>query len=112
NTSGLNTLNPYNRSLDMGNVSYNPRHRWVSSVLYELPFGHGKRYGATWNRVLDGAAGGWQVTGIFVAQTGQFLTPIDGSIDPTNNRSINTGQVRPDCIANPNLSNPTPGNWF
>ena len=112
NTSGLNTLNPYNRSLDMGNVSYNPRHRWVSSVLYELPFGHGKRYGANWNRVLDGAAGGWQVTGIFVAQTGQFLTPIDGSIDPTNNRSINTGQVRPDCIANPNLSNPTPGNWF
>jgi hypothetical protein len=112
NAAGLNTLNPYNRSLDMGNVSYNPRNRWVTSVLYELPFGRGKKYAANISPVVNRLVGGWQVTGIFVVQTGQFLTPVDSSIDPTNNRSINTGQVRPGCISNPNLSNPTPDNWF
>jgi Carboxypeptidase regulatory-like domain len=112
NTAGLNTLDPYNRSLDMGNVSYNPRHRWVTSGLYELPFGRGKRFASNVGPGLNRLAGGWQLTSIFAVPTGQFLTPVDSSIDPTNNRSINTGQVRPDCLSNPNLPNPTPTNWF
>jgi hypothetical protein len=112
NVSGLNTLDPYNRALDMGNVSYNPRHRWVTSVLYNLPFGRGKQFASNVNPALERLVGGWQMSAIFVAQSGQFLTPVDSSIDPTNNRSINTGQVRPDCLSNPNLSNPTPNDWF
>jgi Carboxypeptidase regulatory-like domain len=112
NATALNTLDPYSRSLDMGNVSYSPRHRWTSAVSYDLPFGSGKRYGSGFAPVLNGIFGGWQLSGIFVLQTGGFLTPVVGGIDPTNNRSITTGQVRADCLGNPNLSNPTPTNWF
>lgn len=112
NTSGLNTLDPFNRSLDMANVSYQPRHRWVTSALYELPFGKGQQFGSHFNGVLDGLISGWNITSVFDLQTGQYLTPVDSSIDPTNNRSYDTGQVRPNCIGNPNLSNPTPSNWF
>ena len=32
----------YNLSRDYGNSRYSPRNRWVSSGLYELPFGRGK----------------------------------------------------------------------
>ena len=112
NATALNTLNPYSRSLDMANVPYNPRHRWVTSASYDLPFGSGKRYGSGSSPLLNGVFGGWQLSSIFVWQTGRFLTPIVGGVDPTNNRSITTGQVRPDCLGNPNLSNPTPTDWF
>ena len=33
---------PYNRARDFGNVMFMPRHRWVSNVLYDLPFGKGE----------------------------------------------------------------------
>ena len=112
NVNGLNTFDPYNRALDMANVAYQPRRRWVTSALYELPFGRGRRWGSGFNGILDKVAGGWELSGIFDWQTGQYLTPVDSSIDPTNNRSYDTGQVRPDCIGNPNLSDPTPQRWF
>jgi len=112
NATGLNTLDPYNRALDMGNVSYSPRHRWVTAALYELPFGSGKSLGSNLSPVVGRIVGGWQLSGIFVLQTGRFMTPIVNGVDPTNNRSILTGQVRPDCAGNPNLSNPTPTDWF
>lgn len=105
-------MNPYNRSQDMGNVSFQPRHRWVTSTVYELPFGSGQRWGSNLNRVLRPIVGGWQATGVFVWQTGQFLTPTFSGADITNNRSTNIGLNRPDCLADPNLSNPSRANWF
>ena len=112
NVNGLNTFDPFNRALDMANVAYQPRHRWVTSALYALPFGRGQRWGSSFNGALNGLVSGWEIAGIFDWQTGQYLTPVDSSIDPTNNRSADTGQVRPDCLSNPNLSNPAVHNWF
>ena len=105
-------MNPYNRSVDMGNVSYNPEHRWVTSGLYELPIGTGKAFGSNWNPIVRQIVGGWQISGAFVWQTGQFLTPTFNSVDTTNNRSILTGLNRPDCLSNPNLPNPSINRWF
>jgi hypothetical protein len=30
--------------------------------VYQLPFGHDKKYGANWNRLTDEAIGGWQLS--------------------------------------------------
>ncbi|HKW98111.1 MAG TPA: carboxypeptidase regulatory-like domain-containing protein [Bryobacteraceae bacterium] len=89
------TEDPFNRARDMANVSYMPRHRWVSSVLYDLPFGRGQRFGANWNRVLNGVAGGWTVSGILLEQSGQFLNVQYSGVDILHNR--NRGG-RPDCV--------------
>jgi hypothetical protein len=40
-------------------------------VTYELPFGQGQRWGASFNRALRSAVGGWQTSGLVSYYTGQ-----------------------------------------
>jgi len=39
--------------------------------LYQLPFGKGKRWGGSWNSVVNGFLGGWQTNGIWRFDNGQ-----------------------------------------
>ena len=48
-------------------------HRLAVTALYELPFGRGKRWGGSLNRVASTVIGGWQVQGIYTAQSGPAL---------------------------------------
>src|SRR5207244_11848822 len=48
-------------------------HRLVSSGIWELPFGKGKTFGASWHPVLNFIAGGWQLNGLMQRQTGAPL---------------------------------------
>ncbi|HWB97440.1 MAG TPA: TonB-dependent receptor, partial [Bryobacteraceae bacterium] len=87
---------PYNRARDFGNVSFMPRHRWVSNVLYDLPVGKGKRFGANMNALANGVLGGWTVSAILVEQSGQFLDVQYSGVDILNNRNRSG---RADCVA-------------
>lgn len=49
-------------------------HRIVSSGIWELPFGKGRRFGASMPKFLEFFAGGWQLSGVQQRQSGQ---PID-----------------------------------
>ena len=40
----------------------------ASTMIYELPVGRGKRFGTNMNRFADIAAGGWQLSNIFLMQ--------------------------------------------
>ena len=46
---------------------------FVTSFVYALPFGHGQQWGSSWNRFTDALLGGYQVSGIFTAHTGNPL---------------------------------------
>ncbi|HEU0140705.1 MAG TPA: TonB-dependent receptor [Bryobacteraceae bacterium] len=48
-------------------------HRVVVSAIWELPFGRGKRYLSSMPGVVDKFFGGWQVQGIYTAQSGQAI---------------------------------------
>ena len=48
-------------------------HRLAVTGIYELPFGKGKRWGNSWTGLGSKMAGGWQVSGIYQAQTGPPL---------------------------------------
>ena len=50
---------------------FNTPHRVVASLLYELPFGKGKKLGSAWSPVLNQVAGGWQVGSICTFQSGR-----------------------------------------
>ena len=54
-------------------------HRLVASFLYELPFGKGKTFGSA-SPIVSAIAGGWQVGGSVVWQTG-FPIAITGASD-------------------------------
>ena len=48
-------------------------HRLVSSGIWELPFGRGKKFGGSWHPALNFIAGGWQLNGLMQRQTGAPL---------------------------------------
>jgi hypothetical protein len=99
-TEGGPTLeDAYNRVRERGDVQFNPRHRFISSLIWELPAGAGRRF---LNRrgPLDWVLGGWQLSAIYNTQTGEFLTPAFSGSDPSNTQSF--GGV-PDRIKDGNL---------
>lgn len=53
--------------------SFDRPHRVVVSGIWELPFGRGRRWGATMPKALDFAAGGWQLNGVMQRQSGPAL---------------------------------------
>ncbi len=55
---------------DYGKSAFDVNQRFVASFVYELPIGRGKRFGSNLNRGLEEAIGGWQVNGIYSAQSG------------------------------------------
>jgi hypothetical protein len=58
-------------------ASFDTRHRFNAYFIYELPFGSGKRFLNTGGWV-DKLFGGWQMSGIFIAYTGQPLSIVSG----------------------------------
>ena len=97
----------YDRSYDRGNASLDRRLAFVSSAVYELPFGTGKPYLSS--GVGRWILGDWQLGGLFSALGG---TPDSHSInvDTTNVGGANRGQF----VADVNLpsSERTIDRWF
>ena len=63
--------------------------RLVFSGVYELPFGRGRHFGNGMSRWMDIFAGGWQVNGIWTAQSGSTL-----GISATNQSGLFTEAIR------------------
>ena len=60
----------YNRAAERAIGSQDIAHRFVSSFVYDLPFGRGKRFGKDWHPGLNWVVGGWQFNGIVTYQSG------------------------------------------
>ncbi len=77
-TGGARASWASDRAIDFGQV-YGTRHqRWNTTMVYQLPYGRGRKFGNNTSRVGDALLGGWQVSSIFLLQTGPFLTPYFG----------------------------------
>jgi hypothetical protein len=111
-TAGARTMDYYNLKAEYGDVYATRRHHWVTSVVYELPVGRGRAFGGNMNRVVDAFVGGWQLSSIFLVQSGAFLTPYFNAGDPSGTGSGYYRSQAPDLVGNPNLSNPTASGWF
>jgi hypothetical protein len=71
----------------------------VTTVLYELPFGRAKKWGADWNRAVDLALGGWRMTAINTMQTG---TTVNLSYNPASQFQVSGAPTyRPNIIGDP-----------
>jgi hypothetical protein len=82
----------YNLQREDALSQFHNGHRFVTSVLYELPFGSGKRLGSG-NRIVNAMISGWQV--------GSIITLSDGT-------PINVGQIGdPLLIGTPNVPDAT-----
>ncbi|MDX2270234.1 MAG: TonB-dependent receptor [Bryobacter sp.] len=74
--------------------------RVVLTGSYELPFGRKRKFGSNMNRVLDWIAGGWDISGMFLMQSGMPLHVTQ------NGGAIWDGTQRPNLIDDPSTSGP------
>jgi Carboxypeptidase regulatory-like domain len=102
----------YNLTAERGPAEFDITHRFVTSYVWELPFGRGRRFGTEWNRATDFVLGGWQLSGIHVVQSGLALTGTLGG-----STVLNLGgerRARPNLVGDPELptSQRTIQRWF
>ncbi len=96
-----------NLATTRGSSSTDVRHRFVASPVYELPFGSRRRYAT--NGIPAKVFGGWQISALVQAQTGNPLTP---SLSGNYSNTASTND-RPDLYGDPNANAPhTPQKWF
>ena len=96
-----------NRRFDRGLSTFDIRHRFVATAIWDLPFGSGRRFltGAGW------IASGWQMNSILQLQTGNpFSITVAGD---QSNTGVN-GTQRPTRTGHGILSNAEkkPERWF
>jgi hypothetical protein len=72
-----------------GPSSFDARQSATGTAVYQLPFGHGKQYGATWNNLVDEVLGGWQLSGNLQLNTGYPLTIHQSGTQCNNNCAEN-----------------------
>jgi hypothetical protein len=122
NGSGIRTLNgdqlfPQNSNCVAEEVSsgcewglsiFDVRHRVVSSLLYELPFGEGKPF--LQSGVGSAILGGWQITNIMSLSSGFARNPSPGQ----DRANLGHGDQRPNVVAGeePNDGPKTIQQWF
>jgi hypothetical protein len=68
----FNDLDQYANSATL-QPSVNPRHRMTLAGTYELPFGHGKPLAGSVHPLINGAIGGWSLSGIYSFSSGPFI---------------------------------------
>jgi len=100
--SGVSQLPQDSRNYEEYSLSdWDMRHRFTFNYVWELPVGRGRRLLTDAHPVLDHILGGWQLTGIFLAQSG---TPFKPTISVNQANTANGGVQRPDRLADGNLS--------
>lgn len=76
--------NPFDLRLNRGLSDFNLKHNFNGFVVFDLPFGTGRRFASNANRLLDAAVGGWEITGAGRWRSGFPLSPGNGFNFPTN----------------------------
>src|SRR5262245_15448782 len=71
---------------DRGLSEFDVNHRLVSSVVYEIPVGRGKKFAGNISKVADVVIGGWQVNAIATFQNGFPMTIQAADIGGVNER--------------------------
>ena len=102
---------PGTQKLDWGLSQLNLDHQFTASVLYNLPFGKGKHFGANWNGATNTILGGWEVDVIEKATSGFPLF----AVDSVNNSGVGfswngNGLNRPNMVGDPTKAGPVAAN--
>jgi len=89
----------YDRRGEKGNPYAPYRNDWVTTLVYQLPFGKGRRFANSGSKILNGVIGGWQTSNVLTIHSGDFLTPFFTGGDPSGTGSGIIGRAqRPDRV--------------
>lgn len=97
---------PSNLAAEKGLSDFDHRHRFVTNLLYQIPF---LKNSQGW---MHTAFGEWQVGGIWTLESGSPFT-VNLSTDVANNgEPLSAPSQRPNLTCNPNSGAKTPAQWF
>jgi hypothetical protein len=106
---------PGTQRADWGLSQINLNDQFTASILYDLPFGKGKKFGSNWNGPVNAVLGNWKVNVIEKATSGFPLFVVasansnfagSGVNFQWNGNSLN----RPNQVGDPNKAGPVAGN--
>lgn len=92
---------PVTRSQGQGYDSILPRHQITLAQNYDIPYGHGRKFGANSSKAMDAVLGGWTVSGITTFYSGLPLSPsiedyglnTKPNVGPNNRPMVGSGAV-------------------
>ena len=100
--------NGYNIGADYGQSDYNMPISNVTTLVYDLPFGQGRRWLAGANGAEDAILGGWQISGVNTMDAG---TPFNVTYTPATANAVSpqlTQNWRGENLYRPNLASGVP----
>ncbi len=104
--------NPFNLSAERGLSSFNQTHKFTADYLYELPFGHDKRW-LTGEAPLRTVFGDWHWSGDWTIASGLPFTPrlLNNTCDVNGGTN---GTLRPNLVPGQSVSlaHPSIAEWF
>jgi len=107
--SGLQDYYHPNRSRSVS--SYDIPHFLSMSGLWELPFGHNKRYLST--GIASTLLGNWQLNGVVQLRSGQpYNLAVSGDVANIDNTTSWVNYARPNLVGNPNPPHRSLDEWF
>ncbi|HYB76657.1 MAG TPA: hypothetical protein VEE85_00520 [Candidatus Bathyarchaeia archaeon] len=112
--SGVNSVaqNPFNLRAERGLSSFNQTQKFTADYLWELPFGHDKRW-LTENTPMRAIFGDWQWSGDWTIASGLPFTP-NFLADAGEINGGTNGTLRPDVVPGQSIqiSNHSIAKWF
>jgi hypothetical protein len=102
--------NSYDLHAEYGPSPMDARHSVSGTLTYDLPFGRGKRFGTDINRYADLALGGWKLSSVVQAFTGQPLT-ISSNANYSSNLNTLTGAYA-NHVGPLHINNRSLQHWF
>ncbi|HET9533557.1 MAG TPA: TonB-dependent receptor, partial [Blastocatellia bacterium] len=98
----------HNRDIGYGPTSFDRKHVFLFSEVWDLPIGRNRRFLSDASGVVDAIIGGWQLNSITTWMSGLPFTPtVSGA-----NCSVNAGPCRPDRIGDPDPGDRDQDQWF
>ncbi len=97
----------FDRSLNRGVQDWDRTHNLIVSLVAEVPYGSGKRWGSSASPVVEAVLGGWQVN-----VNSSFLSGLPFNVSYNDaGQDRDTGPNRPDLIGDPDGPE-TRAQWF
>ena len=105
-SGGTVPQDPRNLDAERGKCQYNTDHRFVTNLVYRLPFGAGRQM--LTSGILSTLLGNWDVSGILTLQSGHPFTVTRGV--PQSGTVPTGGSDRPDLVGDPFVAGPVAAN--
>jgi TonB dependent receptor len=110
-TIGSMWRDSYNTNLDYAVSTHDVPHSFATALVYQLPYGKGKRWGSGAPSVVRQIAGNWEISSIVRLTSGLPLLPVYYQDNPLGAYGF-PGPGLPDLVGNPKPAHQSANNWI